>query len=98
MELNATAPKSRTFKILSEEGFLRIDLRYIFINIYIYHIYIYHTYIYIYDIYIYHYIIKELQPIRKVKSEVAKCCLWFYNTRTRRIYHSIKVISKCMFS
>ena len=47
MELNATAPKSRTFKILSEEGFLRIDLRYIFINIYIYHIYIYHTYIYI---------------------------------------------------
>ena len=47
MELNATAPKSRTFKILSEEGFLRIDLRYIFINIYIHHIYIYHTYIYI---------------------------------------------------
>ena len=49
MELNATAPKSRTFEILSEEGFLRIDLRYIFINIYIYIIYtyIYHTYIYI---------------------------------------------------
>ena len=57
MELNATAPKSRTFKILSEEGFLRIDLRHIFINIYIYH-----------------YIIKELQPIRKVKSEVVLCC------------------------
>ena len=47
MELNATAPKSRTFKILSEEGFLRIDLRYIFINIYIYHIYISYIYIYI---------------------------------------------------